>query len=74
MAVSDIERFDFIVEGAEKLSRCISRFAIFEHIYLQPGSSPTVIALREALVRLYAAILSYLAKAKRFFEQGIFSE
>ena len=34
IAVSDID-IDFVVEGGEKLSLCISRFAIFEHLYLR---------------------------------------
>ncbi len=50
------------------IARLISRFSIFQHIYLKP----TLLAskdLEEALIRLYAAIMLYLSKAKSFFEQ-----
>ena len=47
----------------------ISRYAIFEDIYLRQ-SSPATHKLKEALVSLYAAILVYLCKAKAFFQQS----
>ncbi|KAF6230805.1 hypothetical protein HO173_010921 [Letharia columbiana] len=71
LAVSDITNFAFIVEGAETMARSISRYATFEQIYLPYNStaSRAMKRLKDALVRLYAAILIYLAKAKRYFEE-----
>ena len=51
------------------MARSISRYAVFENIYLRHSSSATV-KLKEALVGLYAAILLYLSKAKAFFKQS----
>lgn len=58
------------MEGAEIVARKISRYAIFENLYLDrvhPATTPTK-SLEGALVRLYAFILQYLAKSKTYFE------
>lgn len=72
VAVSDVHKFDFVVEGAETIARSISRFAILEIIYLRPQTLLTQSskALEEALVRLYTSILVYLARAKQYYEQS----
>ena len=69
--MSDINKFAFVVEGAETVSRCISRYATFEQIYLglRNGPSRAVRGLEEALTKLYAEILKYLSKPKRYFEE-----
>ena len=69
--MSDINKFAFVVEGAETVSRCISRFATFEQIYLYYRKRPSRAGkgLEEALVKLYATILIYLGKAKKYFEE-----
>ena len=71
LAVSDVNTFAFLVEGAETIARNISRYATFEHIYLGYDNTATraVKGLKEALVKLYAAILIYLGKAKKYFEE-----
>ena len=51
------------------MARPISRYAIFEDVYLR-HLSPATSKLREALLNLYAVILLYLAKAKAFFLQS----
>ena len=72
VAVSDINKFNFVVEGAETIARSIARFAIFEDLYLHRGTLETKSekALEEALIRLYATILVYLARVKLYFEQS----
>ena len=69
MAVSDIVKFEFVVEGVEAITRIISRYAIFEDLYLRNSSQPTE-NLKKALTGLYTAILLYLYKAKAFFQQS----
>lgn len=57
----------------ETVSRLISRYAIFEAAYLQPSShthSKAQTTLSEALVSLYSAILTWLAKARRYYKQS----
>ena len=76
IAVSDINRFAFVVEGAEKIAHSISRYATFEQIYLRYEARPThaVEGLKEALIKLYAVILTYLGKAKTYFEERSLSK
>ncbi|KAF6225376.1 hypothetical protein HO173_012760 [Letharia columbiana] len=69
VAVGDIVKFDFVVEGAESISRMIERYAIFEDIYLRRTSKASI-ELENALVRLYSTILVYQSKAKSFFDQS----
>lgn len=69
VAVGDIVKFDFVVEGAESIARMIGRYAIFEDIYLRQTSKASM-ELESALIRLYSTILSYQSKAKSFFDQS----
>ena len=63
IAVNDIAKFDFVVEGAEMIAHMIDHYAIFENLCLQ-CTSPATDRLVGALVQLYAAILRYLSKFK----------
>lgn len=68
-----MERYAFVVEGAEMIAHMIGRYAIFEDLYLRRKSTATD-ELRAALVQLYAAIMIYLVRARSYFEQNSFSE
>ncbi len=57
-----------MVEGAEMIARLIGRCNIFQNIHLHRKMLASK-ELEEALVRLYAMMILYLSKAKRFFEQ-----
>ena len=72
IAAGDINKFAFVVESAETIARSISRYATFEQIYLghDASASRAVEGLKKALVKLYAAILIYLSKAKKYFEES----
>ena len=69
IAINDIERYVFVVEGATSIAEIICRYAIFEDIYLRSLSAATN-ELERALVKLYAAIMIYLSKAKSYFDQN----
>ena len=69
IAVGDIVKFGFVVEGAESIARMIGRYAIFEDIYLRNTSAASM-ELENALVQLYSTMLIYQSKAKCFFEQS----
>ena len=58
-----------MVEGAASIAEMISRYAIFEELYLQSASSAAN-KLKGALVQLYAATMIYLSKAKSYFDQN----
>ena len=57
-----------MIESAASIAELICRYAIFESVYLQ---SPSAAAdeLQRALVNLYTAIMMYLSKANRYFQQ-----
>ncbi|OJJ06515.1 hypothetical protein ASPVEDRAFT_327326 [Aspergillus versicolor CBS 583.65] len=69
IAINDFAKFDFVVEAAERISRMTSRYRIIEKLYLRRASEATG-QLEQALVTLYATTLTYLAKAKRYFEEN----
>lgn len=68
IAINDFSKFDFVVQGAERIARMTARYRIIEHIYSQKGSAASE-QLEEAIVRVYGSILKYLVEAKRYFEQ-----
>ena len=70
IAVGDIVKFGFVVEGAESIARMIGRYAVFEQIYLRRTSKAST-ELENALVQLYSTILMYQSKAKHFFDENM---
>lgn len=53
----------------EVVSHEITLCAIIEHLYLRKAAQATL-ELRQALIKLYAAILQYLSKAKSYYAQN----
>ena len=73
MTLSDVQIFGAMAEGVETVSRLISRFAIFEAAYLHGSGHTLSLAqqkLSEALIVLYSTVLTYLAKAGRYYQQS----
>ena len=66
--MGDLEKFAFMVEGAELIAHTTDRYAVFEELYLRTQSA-AVTRLKGSLTTLYAAVLKYLAKAKHYFEE-----
>lgn len=64
MAVNDKLVFGDTIENLETVSHLITRYAILEHLYLQ-RTSPATAQLQDAVVRLYAEILTFLAKTRK---------
>jgi hypothetical protein len=67
-AINDVEKYEFVAENIEVVSRCLCRCRILEQLYLG-GTAAGVAQLESALVRLYGAILICLTKFKNFFNQ-----
>jgi hypothetical protein len=67
--VNDAETFGSMAEGLEHVSNLITRYAIFENIYLHGGSAAED-QLEHAIIRLYTAILTYLSKATRYYNRN----
>ncbi|KAG9727819.1 hypothetical protein KCU73_g12529, partial [Aureobasidium melanogenum] len=69
-STNDSKTFDAMIEGLEILSRVVARYSIFEALYLE-STSPAQVQLKDGLVRLYAAVLSYLCKARKYYNRSI---
>lgn len=54
--------------GLEYVSSLIVRYAIFETLYLRDASVARQY-LSDAIIRLYAAVLTYLSKARQYYAQ-----
>ena len=65
-SISNVEKAKVVVEGIERVSNLIVWCNIQEQLYLRRRSSATN-RLQEALIKLYVAILTFLAKAIRFY-------
>ena len=69
---SDIEEFSNVAEGIESVSSLITRYTIVEKLYLNQKCEAKV-GLQEAITKLYAATLTYLAKVKAYCSGNAFS-
>ncbi|KAL9043407.1 MAG: hypothetical protein Q9214_003406, partial [Letrouitia sp. 1 TL-2023] len=68
VAVSDFSTFGSVVENIASISETLCRNAHVEATF-HGSVSNTSKEMKDALIRLYAAILVYLSKAKRYFQQ-----
>ena len=66
-----------MLEGVEGVSNLISRYEIFELLYLHQKPAVTARAkdqIKTSLVKLYTAVLLYLCQASRYYTQTTPSE
>lgn len=73
MAVDDVATYGVICEGVEILSNVMIQCHCIEALQ-ESGNSTAVIQRNECLVVLYVSVLTYLAKAKKFYSQTAISE
>ncbi|KAJ5488374.1 Short-chain dehydrogenase/reductase SDR [Penicillium expansum] len=62
-----VSKFDFVVQGAERIAKMTARYKMIGKIYIQKESAATK-QLEQAVVGVYGSILKYLVEAKRYFE------
>ncbi|KAJ5493724.1 Galactose oxidase/kelch beta-propeller [Penicillium fimorum] len=67
IAINDFSKFDFVVQGAERIAKMTARYRIIEQIYVQKSFAASK-QLEQAVVGVYGSILKYLIEAKRYFE------
>jgi hypothetical protein len=67
--VNDSETHEAILEGLELVSKTIAQYAKVEELYLH-GTSIQHDQLAQCIIELYAAVLTYLSKAKSYYELG----
>ncbi|KAL9613019.1 MAG: hypothetical protein Q9167_002409 [Letrouitia subvulpina] len=73
IAVSDFSTFGSVIENVASISETLCRNSYAEAI-LHGSVSDVTKEMKNALIRLYAAILIYLSKAKRYFQQKTANE
>ncbi len=71
--MSDVQAFGSLSEGIELVAGVLARYGMLENICV--SSSPAActgeqIYLRECIVKVYAAVLTYLATAKRYWSHN----
>ena len=71
--VNEYDTNEALLEGLEYVSSLIARYAMVEALYLNQTSIAND-QLSEAIVRLYSAVLIYLAKANKFYSRNTSSE
>ncbi|KAH0536560.1 hypothetical protein FGG08_006568 [Glutinoglossum americanum] len=69
IAVNDSQKFGALLEGMERIAHLISRFAIFEDLYLHDQLSSSD-GLKRSLIELYTTVLLYLSKARCYYGQN----
>ncbi|KAL8683543.1 MAG: hypothetical protein Q9186_000455 [Xanthomendoza sp. 1 TL-2023] len=69
LSVSDVQIFGAMAEGLETVTSHIASCHLYEQLYLSRASSAQS-SLESLLLRLYTAILIYLAKARRYYDKS----
>jgi hypothetical protein len=64
-----------MVDGVELVSNIITRYTIFEELYLRPtivweNADDLKGQLTQAIIKLYIAVLKYLSRARRYLGRG----
>ncbi len=67
VAISDTHVFGSTISGLETVSHLIARYAIFEQAHGQRQTAAST-ELEPFLTELYAQLLTFLAKAKKYFQ------
>jgi hypothetical protein len=72
VSINDSQTFKAMIKGLELVLNLITRYAIFEKLYLWTitGSEEDAEGkdlLAQAILKLYFAVLKYLANAKRYY-------
>lgn len=73
IAVGDLDTYNTLLESTADIAEYICRNALIESL-LKGSSSPAADELGRALVKLYAAILGYLAKARSYYNRNTLSK
>ena len=71
--MNDKKSFEEMIESLEIVSHLITRYAVFEELYLQRESTARH-ELEDMVVRLYAEILTFLAKARKYLQSSATSK
>jgi hypothetical protein len=71
VTVNNVQIFGAMAEGIEVVTQLMLRYALFETVYFRDADGVKVQELiKPPLVKLYAAVLRYLAKAKLYYDRS----
>ena len=73
VSVNDVQKFAVVLEGVEMISNLLVRNDIYTTLYLRDNAATTN-EIKRCMVDLYTSVLSFLAKAKRYYMQNTPSE
>ena len=73
ISVNDVQQYAAVLETVEQVSNIMGVCYIYEKLYLSNPVGP-MLRLEESLKVLYMAILTALAKARRFYDSRTLSE
>jgi DNA phosphorothioation-dependent restriction protein DptG len=73
VSVNDVQKFAVILEGVEIISNLLVRNDIYTTLYLC-DNAVTTNEMKRCMVELYTSVLSFLAKAKRYYMRNTSSE
>jgi DNA phosphorothioation-dependent restriction protein DptG len=59
-----------MLESVQTVVRAISRYALLELIYCESVTSDASLQLQNNIISVYSAILVFLCKAKKYFQQN----
>jgi hypothetical protein len=68
VVVNDIQTYGSMIEGIEMVSNLITRYTLVEKHYLREQSDLQQ-QLSEGIVKVYAAVLTYLSRARRYYDR-----
>lgn len=71
LTINDSSIFGAMLQGVDAIAKMITRYAIFEGIYLESHVlTPAETQLAESLTKLYASILVFLGKALHYYSKS----
>lgn len=71
--VNDTKKLELVIEGLTWISELVCRYTIVEALYIHNASAAHK-ELEEAIVKLYAKIVSHLSYTMKYFGQGTASQ
>ena len=73
VSINDVQRFAVVLKGVEIISNLLVRYDIYTTLYLNDNAKSTD-EMKRRMVELYTSVLSFLAKAKRYYTRSTPSE
>ena len=70
ISVNDVQIFGKLSEGLEVVCEIVARYAAIERVYLHQSSSVENL-LESSIIALYASILVFFSKCRKYFDLGL---